>query len=498
MLGVCAARVPFTVGPVDGFTTWCGPRGTLARARARAGPQRGGLNIGRRVGFPHGRSVTVSSGAGDKVDVVVVGSGGREHALAWSIQKSERLGKLWAVPGNPGMAADGVECVDVPGGNAGLVAFAKANKAGLVVVGPEAPLVDGLADDLAAEGIPVFGPSRAASRLEGSKAFMKGIAEKCGVPSASFETFTDAEAAKAFIRRHGAPVVVKTDGLAAGKGALVCSTVEEAEAAVGQIMEDRAFGDAGNTVVVESFLEGEEASFFAVCDGETAVAFGGGGQDHKRAFDGDAGPNTGGMGAYSPAPVFTDEVQRKTMERIVLPTLKGMAAEGCPFRGVLFAGLMVDAQGDPSLIEFNIRFGDPECQVLMARLESDLLEVLLLASEKEGGLKTLGPLQWSDQSALVVVVAADGYPGAYAKGSPLGDLGSAERAADGVKIFHAGTALDPEGRVVSNGGRVLGVTSRAASVKDARANAYKAVDTLAWKDGFVRRDIAWRALQRDP
>ena len=433
-------------------------------------------------------------GGSKKVDVLLVGSGGREHALAWSMQKSGRLGRLWAVPGNPGMSADGVECVEVGGGNAGLVAFAKAEGVGLVVVGPEAPLVDGLADAMAAEGVPVFGPSRAASALEGSKAFMKGIAAKYGVPSASYETFKDAGAAKAFIRAHGAPVVVKTDGLAAGKGALVCGTVEEAERAVEQIMEERAFGDAGDTVVVEGFLEGEEASFFAVCDGETAVPLVGA-QDHKRAYDGDEGPNTGGMGAYSPAPVFTAEVQRKTMERIVLPTLRGMAAEECPFRGVLFAGLMVDSRGDPSLIEFNIRFGDPECQVLMARLESDLLELLEAAAA--GDLAALAPLRWSDESALVVVVAADGYPGAYAKGSPLGDLAAAERSAAGVKIFHAGTAQDAQGRIVSNGGRVLGVTSRAATVAEARARAYQAVDTLAWKDGFVRRDIAWRALERD-
>ncbi|OAN52311.1 phosphoribosylamine--glycine ligase [Paramagnetospirillum marisnigri] len=421
--------------------------------------------------------------------VLVVGSGGREHALCWKLKQSPLLTQLWCAPGNAGIAsvadcvAIGAEQVDE------LVSFAQANAVDLVVVGPEAPLVLGLADKCRAAGIKVFGPSAAAAELEGSKGFMKDMASKAGVPTAWYGRFTEMEAAKAFIRAKGAPIVVKTDGLAAGKGVVVAMSLDEALAAVDSMMGDKVFGDAGNELVIEEYLDGEECSFFALCDGTTAVPLVAA-QDHKRVGDGDTGPNTGGMGAYSPAPVVTPAIQDEIMATSILPLVKAMRDAGKPYTGVLFAGIMVTSAG-PKLLEYNVRFGDPECQVLMARLKSDLLPVLLAGAE--GKLSGVS-LEWSIDPALVVVMAAKGYPGSYEKNTVIGGLDAAG-AVDGVTVLHAGTALK-DGKVVATGGRVLGVTAVGQTVSQARERAYAAVDKLDWPQGFCRRDIAWRALER--
>jgi phosphoribosylamine--glycine ligase len=420
--------------------------------------------------------------------VLVVGGGGREHALCWAIAASPRLGRLWCAPGNAGIAGV-AECLpigaeDVPG----LVGFARDNAVDLVVVGPEAPLTLGLADACAAAGVKVFGPSQAAAALEGSKTFTKQVADAAGVPTAAWARFTDAAAARAHIRAQGAPIVVKADGLAAGKGVVVAATVAEAEAAIADIMEDRIHGAAGAAVVIEECLVGQEISFFALCDGETALPLGAA-QDHKRVGDGDTGPNTGGMGAYSPPPVFTDALRDEVMARIIRPTLAEMARRGTPFRGVLFAGLMLTATG-PRLIEYNVRFGDPECQALMVRLRSDLLLALLAAVD--GGLRDFD-LRWDARPSLTVVMAAAGYPGAYAKGTEIRGLDRAA-AIPGVQVFHAGTARRADGAVVAAGGRVLGVTAVADTLAEARDAAYRAVDAIDWPEGFCRRDIAYRAL----
>jgi phosphoribosylamine--glycine ligase len=421
--------------------------------------------------------------------VLVVGSGGREHALCWKLKQSPKLTHLWCAPGNAGIAqlaecvAIGAEAIDE------LVAFAKANAVDLVVVGPEAPLVAGLADKCRAAGLKVFGPSQAAAELEGSKGFMKDMAAKAGVPTAWYGRFTDMDEAKAFIKAKGAPIVVKTDGLAAGKGVVVAMTLDEALAAVDQMMGDKVFGAAGDELVIEEFLDGEECSFFALCDGVTALALAAA-QDHKRVGDGDTGPNTGGMGAYSPAPVVTPDVQDQIMRTCMLPLIKAMADAGKPYTGVLFAGIMVTATG-PKLLEYNVRFGDPECQVLMARLQSDLLPVLDAAAQgKLAGLS----LDWSPDPALVVVMAAQGYPGSYEKNTAIGGLEQAG-AVEGVTVLHAGTAL-LDGKVVATGGRVLGITAVGKTVSEARERAYQAVDRLDWPQGFCRRDIAWRAIAR--
>lgn len=420
--------------------------------------------------------------------VLMVGGGGREHALCWKLRQSPRLTKLWCAPGNAGIA-EVAECVAIGAEDVdGLVAFARDNAVDLVVVGPEAPLVLGLADKLKAAGIKVFGPSAAAAALEGSKGFMKDVVWKSGIPTAWYGRFTDIDAAKAFIREKGAPIVVKTDGLAAGKGVVVAMTLDEALKAVDDMMGDKVFGDAGSELVIEEFLDGEEISFFALCDGNTAIPLVGA-QDHKRVGDGDTGPNTGGMGAYSPAPVLTPELQAEVMERCVLPAIRTMAADGKPFTGVLFAGLMITKQG-PKLLEYNVRFGDPECQVLMARLKSDLLPVLLAGAE---GTLSGVTLEWRDDCALVVVMAAEGYPGSYKKNTVIRGLDDAN-AVEGVTVLHAGTARNSEGEVVATGGRVLGVTATGATVKEARERAYQAVDRIRWPEGFCRRDIAWRAL----
>jgi phosphoribosylamine--glycine ligase len=420
--------------------------------------------------------------------VLVVGGGGREHALCWAIAASPLLDTLWCAPGNAGIA-EVAECVpigaeDVPA----LVAFATEKAVDLVVCGPEGPLTLGLADACAAAGIKCFGPSQTAARLEGSKAFTREVADAAGAPGARWARFTDPEAAKAHVREQGAPIVVKADGLAAGKGVVVAATSAEAEGAITDIMESRIHGESGATVLIEECLVGQEVSFFALCDGTTALPLGAA-QDHKRVGDGDTGPNTGGMGAYSPPPVFTDALRDDVMARIVNPVLAEMARRGSPFRGVLFVGLMITADG-PRLIEFNVRFGDPECQALMVRLRSDLLPALLAACD--GELASFD-LRWDPAHALVVVMAAKGYPGGYAKGTEIRGL---ERAAQvpGVQLFHAGTARREDGALVANGGRVLGVTATGATLAEARAAAYAAVAAIDWPEGFCRRDIGWRAL----
>jgi phosphoribosylamine---glycine ligase len=423
--------------------------------------------------------------------VLVVGSGGREHALCWAIAKSAKLGKLYCAPGNAGIA-DVAECVDISGEDVdALVGFAKDNAIDLVVVGPEAPLVLGLVDKLEDAGIRAFGPSAAASVLEGSKGFMKDMCAKAGVPTAAYGRFTDPEKAKQFIADHGAPIVVKTDGLAAGKGVIICQNVEAAMTAVDDIMGDKKiFGGAGNEIVIEEFLQGEECSFFALVDGERALPLAAA-QDHKAAFDGDKGPNTGGMGAYSPTPIATPEICDMIMETAITPLIKTMAAEGCPYKGVLFCGLMVK-DGVPTVLEYNIRFGDPECQVLMMRWKSDVLEALDAAAQ--GRLDDIA-LDWHDETAMVVVMAAQGYPGAYEKGTEIKNIDAAN-SVEKAYVFHAGTKADGD-RILATGGRVLGVTGRGASVIESQATTYKAVDAIDWPNGFCRRDIGWRAVERE-
>lgn len=421
--------------------------------------------------------------------VLVVGGGGREHALCWAISASPLLTKLWCAPGNAGIA-EVAECVPIDALDIeGLVAFGRDNGVDLVVGGGEAPLTLGLADACAAAGLRCFGPNQAAAQLEGSKAFTREVADAAGVPGARWQRFDDAAAAKAYARAQGAPIVVKADGLAAGKGVVVAATVAEAEAAIAEIMESRVHGAAGATVLIEECLIGEEISFFALCDGETALPLGAA-QDHKRVGDGDTGPNTGGMGAYSLPPIFTPALQDEVMARIVNPTLTEMAKRGTPFRGVLFAGLMITAEG-PKLIEFNVRFGDPECQALMARLRSDLLPALLAACDGE---LAHFDLRWEPLHAMVVVMAAKGYPGSYGKGSVIRGL---DRAAQvpGVQVFHAGTARREDGALIATGGRVLGITATGATLREARDAAYAAVDAVDWPEGFCRRDIGWRALR---
>jgi phosphoribosylamine--glycine ligase len=418
--------------------------------------------------------------------VLLLGSGGREHALAWKLAASPLVDRLWCAPGNGGIARD-AECValDITD-HAAVVAFGRANGVDFVVVGPEPPLVAGIVDDLEAAGIKTFGPNQAAARLEGSKGFTKDLCRAHNIPTAAYERFTAAEPAKHYVREAGAPIVVKADGLAAGKGVVIATSLAEAEAAIDRMFAGE-FGAAGAEVVVEEFLEGEEVSFFALCDGETAIPLASA-QDHKRAHDGDTGPNTGGMGAYSPAPVMTDALVERTMREIILPTLAAMKQMSAPFKGILFAGLMITAEG-PKLIEYNVRFGDPECQVLMLRLTSDLMPALLAA--RDGVLKNFD-LRWDPSVALTVVMAANGYPGAYRKGTRIEGLDEAEAIA-GVQIFHAGTTVEG-GCTVAVGGRVLNVCATGASVAEARERAYAAVDRIRWPHGFCRRDIAWRAL----
>jgi phosphoribosylamine--glycine ligase len=423
------------------------------------------------------------------MNILLLGSGGREHALAWKIAASPLTDRLYCAPGNAGIARE-AECIALDIANhRAVVALCKANAVDLVVVGPEAPLCAGIVDDLEAAGIKAFGPSKAAARLEGSKGFTKDLCRTNNIPTAAYERFASAAAAKDYIRKQRAPIVVKADGLAAGKGVVVAQTLPEADAAI-DMMFGGGLGAAGAEVVIEEFLEGEEASFFALCDGETAIPLASA-QDHKRVGDGDTGPNTGGMGAYSPAPVMTPQMTARTMDEIVRPTLRAMKAMGCPYKGALFAGLMITRDG-PKLIEFNARFGDPETQVLMLRLMSDLIPALIAA--RDGQLKNFD-LRWYPDIALTVVMAAKGYPGDYKRGSVIEGLDAAAEI-EGVEIFHAGTKADG-GKILANGGRVLNVCARGRTVREAQARAYAAVDRIRWPDGFCRRDIGWRAIEHE-
>jgi len=423
--------------------------------------------------------------------ILVVGSGGREHALCWAIAASPLCTKLLCAPGNAGIA-EVADCVGVGTEDiAGQVALAQREKIDFVVIGPEGPLVAGLADRLAEAGIKVFGPSAKAAQLEGSKGFTKDLCRRHNIPTAAYERFADVARAEAYIKARGAPIVVKADGLAAGKGVVVAETEQQAIDAARDMLAGNRFGAAGASVVIEEFMEGEEASLFALCDGQHALALAGA-QDHKRAFDGDKGPNTGGMGAYSPAPILDDAMIERAMREIVLPTVRGLAADGMPYKGVFYAGLMIGPKG-PRLVEYNCRFGDPETQVLMMRLKSDIVPALMACAD--GGLNHFD-LRWSDDVALTVVMAANGYPEAYEKGSEIRNLEAAGKV-EGVQIFHAGTKFGPDRqRVLANGGRVLNVTATAPTVEEARARAYRAVDLIDWPGGFCRRDIAWRAIAR--
>ncbi|APG83681.1 phosphoribosylamine--glycine ligase [Sinorhizobium americanum] len=419
--------------------------------------------------------------------VLLIGSGGREHALAWKIAQSPQLTALYAAPGNPGIAEEAtIVALDIDD-HAAVVDFCREKTIDFVVVGPEAPLVAGLADVLRAAEIAVFGPSAAAAQLEGSKGFTKDLCAKYGIPTGAYRRFTKAEPAKAYVREQGAPIVIKADGLAAGKGVTVAMTLDEALAAIDECFSG-AFGAAGAEVVVEAYLDGEEASFFCLSDGKTVLPLASA-QDHKRVSDGDTGPNTGGMGAYSPAPVMTAEMVERTMKAIIEPTVRGMAESGHPFTGVFFAGLMITAKG-PELIEYNVRFGDPECQVLMMRMKSDLLPLLYAAATETLAGKEI---EWHDEAALTVVMASRGYPGAYEKNTPIAALPEASAT---TRVFHAGTALK-DGRLVATGGRVLNVTALGRTVSDAKDAAYAGVNSVSWDNGFYRRDIGWRALARE-
>jgi phosphoribosylamine--glycine ligase len=423
------------------------------------------------------------------MNILILGSGGREHALAWKIAASPLADRLYCAPGNAGIARE-AECVALDlGDHSVVIAFCQASKIDLVVVGPEVPLCAGIVDDLEAAGIKAFGPSKWAARLEGSKGFAKDLCKANRIPTAAYERFKAASAAKAYVREKGAPIVVKADGLAAGKGVVVADTVAEAEAAI-DMMFGGGLGQPAWEIVIEEYLVGEEASFFALCDGETAIAMASA-QDHKRVGDGDKGPNTGGMGAYSPAPIMTPQMSARVMDEIIQPTVRAMNALGAPYKGVLFAGLMVTANG-PQVIEYNVRFGDPECQVLMLRLMSDLVPALLAA--RDGQLKNFD-LRWYDDAALAVVMAAKGYPGNYAKGSLIEGLDAAAQV-ESVEIFHAGTKVDGD-HILANGGRVLNVCARGKSVREAQQRAYAAVAKIKWPGGFCRCDIGWRAIERE-
>ena len=419
--------------------------------------------------------------------VLLIGSGGREHALAWKIAQSPLLEELYAAPGNPGIAEHATLSDVKVEDHAAVVAFCKDKAIDFVVVGPEAPLVAGLADDLRAAGIATFGPSAAAAQLEGSKGFTKDLCARYNIPTGAYKRFKDAASAKAYVHEQGAPIVIKADGLAAGKGVTVAMKVDEALAAIDDCFSG-AFGAAGAEVVVEAFLDGEESSFFCLSDGKTALALATA-QDHKRVGDGDTGPNTGGMGAYSPAPVMTDEMVARTMKEIIEPTIKGMAQDGHPFTGVFFAGLMITEKG-PELIEYNTRFGDPECQVLMMRLKSDILPILYATAT---GTLDQVTAEWREDPALTVVLASKGYPGAYDKATPIDFI---PEATGDAKVFHAGTAIK-DGKLVATGGRVLNVTAFGKTVSEAQKRAYELLDQVKWENGFCRRDIGWQAVKRE-
>jgi phosphoribosylamine--glycine ligase len=424
------------------------------------------------------------------MNILLLGSGGREHALAWKMAASPLADRLICAPGNAGIAQE-AECIALNTVDHGeVIAFCRNNKIDFVVVGPEQELCAGIVDNLEAAGIKAFGPTRGAARLEGSKGFTKDLCRSNGIPTAVYERFRAPDPAKAYVRACGAPIVVKADGLASGKGVVVAQDVADAEAAI-DMMFGGGLGSAGIEIVIEEFLQGEEASFFALCDGEVAIPFSTA-QDHKRAFDGDQGPNTGGMGAYSPAPNVDEAMSARVMADIVEPTLRAMKAMGAPYKGVLYAGLMITTEG-PKLIEYNVRFGDPECQVLMLRLMSDLVPALL--ASRDGMLKSFD-LRWYPEAALTVVLATRGYPGAYGRGSVIEGLDAAAEV-EGVEIFHAGTKAEG-GRILANGGRVLDVCGLGATVREAQARAYEAVAHIRWPEGFYRHDIGWRTIERMP
>ena len=419
------------------------------------------------------------------MNILVIGSGGREHALYWKLSESPQTEQIYAIPGNPGMGASAEIALD---DHAAILRFVKEHEIGLVVVGPEVPLMNGLVDELEAAGIRAFGPRANAAEIEGSKSFAKDLMKKYGIPTARYEVFTAAEPARAYIRQEGAPIVVKADGLAAGKGVIVAMTEQEALDAVDAIMEDHSFGDAGARVVIEEFMEGEEASLLAFTDG-TMIRPMISAQDHKRAYDGDRGPNTGGMGTYAPAPVMTPEMTERAVEEILKPTIAAMAKEGRVYRGCLYLGLMVTADG-PKVVEFNARFGDPETQVVLPLLDSDLAAIMCACAD--GTLADV-PIRWKDGAAVCVVLASGGYPGHYDKGQEIHGLADAE--AMGALVFHAGTAMK-DGKLVTNGGRVLGVVGRGADISSAVDAAYAAATKISFKDAYYRKDIAHRALER--
>lgn len=419
------------------------------------------------------------------MNILVIGSGGREHALYWKLSESPQTEQIYAIPGNPGMGASAAIALD---DHAEILRFVKKHEIGLVVVGPEVPLMNGLVDELEAAGIRAFGPRANAAEIEGSKSFAKDLMKKYGIPTARYEVFTAAEPARAYIRQEGAPIVVKADGLAAGKGVIVAMTEQEALDAVDAIMEDHSFGDAGARVVIEEFMEGEEASLLAFTDGTTIRPMISA-QDHKRAYDGDRGPNTGGMGTYAPAPVMTPEMTERAVEEILKPTIAAMAKEGRVYRGCLYLGLMVTADG-PKVVEFNARFGDPETQVVLPLLDSDLVAIMCACAD--GTLADV-PIRWKDGAAVCVVLASGGYPGHYDKGQEIHGLADAE--AMGALVFHAGTAMK-DGKLVTNGGRVLGVVGRGADISSAVDAAYAAAAKISFKDAYYRKDIAHRALER--
>jgi phosphoribosylamine--glycine ligase len=420
------------------------------------------------------------------MNILILGGGGREHSLAWAIKQNPKCDRLIVAPGNAGIAQL-AECADfdVMSGTA-VLEFVQEQAIDFVVIGPEAPLAAGVADQLRDAGILVFGPSKAAAELEASKAFTKALCDAASAPTAAYGHFTDAETAKAYVQTQGAPIVVKADGLAAGKGVIIAETVDQAVAAIDD-MFDGSFGEAGAEVVIEEFMTGEEASYFILCDGENVLPIGTA-QDHKRVGDGDTGPNTGGMGAYSPAPVLTDAIAQKAIDEIIRPTMAEMVRRGTPYQGILYAGLMIE-NGKPRLVEYNVRFGDPECQVLMMRLGAQVLDLLIAASE--GRLNEVKP-NWADDHAVTVVLAAKGYPDTYEKGTVIGGLDALQSDSMNM-VFHAGTA-ERDGMIVANGGRVLNVTARGDSLAEAQQRAYAMVDKIDWADGFCRRDIGWRAL----
>ncbi|HAY0634857.1 TPA: phosphoribosylamine--glycine ligase [Serratia marcescens] len=425
------------------------------------------------------------------MNILIIGNGGREHALAWKAAQSPLADKVYVAPGNAGTALEAnlenvaIAATDIPA----LVAFAQSHDIGLTIVGPEAPLVIGVVDAFQAAGLKIFGPSQAAAQLEGSKAFTKDFLARHRIPTAEYENFTEVEPALAYVRRKGAPIVIKADGLAAGKGVIVAMTLQEAEEAVRDMLAGNAFGDAGHRIVVEEFLDGEEASFIVMVDGENVVPMATS-QDHKRVGDGDTGPNTGGMGAYSPAPVVTDEIHRRAMDQVIWPTVRGMAAEGNTYVGFLYAGLMISADGQPKVIEFNCRFGDPETQPIMLRLRSDLVELCLAGAEGRLNEKSS---DWDERLALGVVLAAGGYPGDYRNGEVIQGLPQQE-SADG-KVFHAGTRLQ-DNDVVTSGGRVLCVTALGDTVAQAQQRAYQLAEGIEWPGSFCRKDIGYRAIAR--